>query len=251
MSPLASPVGRLLCVGDVHGCAAELETLIGAIDVRAEDRLVFLGDYVDRGPDSRRCLALLVDLRARFPEVVFLRGNHEDMFLGYLGLAGSYGEVFLDNGGVATLRSYGVAMRGRRGPPAREVQAAIPADQLEFLERALVMSFSAGDYSFVHAGVRPGVALAEQSAEDLLWIREPFLSSDTGLATTVVFGHTPMRDVLFDVPRKIGLDTGCVYGGKLSCLDLTQGILHQVTRGARAEMRRDVRPRLGRGAVHP
>jgi serine/threonine protein phosphatase 1 len=242
--PSPSGTSRLLCVGDVHGCAAELEVLLDDVALGPDDRLVFLGDYVDRGPASKQCVDLLLDVRARRPDTVFLRGNHEDMFLGYLGLGGDYGDAFLVNGGAATLQSYGLAARGRQGPRPEEARAAIAPPQLDFLEHGLVLHHTSGDYSFVHAGVRPRVALEEQRREDLLWIRETFLAADHGLPTTFVFGHTPYRDVLFDVPRKIGLDTGCVYGGRLSCLDLSQGVLHQVVRGARVATRRDVRDRL-------
>ncbi|HZR80570.1 MAG TPA: metallophosphoesterase family protein [Candidatus Binatia bacterium] len=238
---------RVLCIGDVHGCAAELEVLLAAVDAGPADRIVFLGDYVDRGPASRQCIELLLDLRRRLRDTIFLRGNHEDMFLSFLGLDGDYGEVFLANGGAATLQSYGVDARGRRPPSSAEVLDRIPEEQLAFLTETTVLHHASGDYSFVHAGVRPGAPLDEQRREDLLWIRETFLSGDHGLPTTIVFGHTPYRDVLFDVPRKIGLDTGCVYGGRLSCLDLTHGVLHQVVRGARAASRRDVRGRLGGG----
>jgi serine/threonine protein phosphatase 1 len=240
----AGGASRLLCIGDVHGCAAELELLLHAVDAGPDDRLVFLGDYVDRGPASKTCLDLLIEVRARLPRTVFLRGNHEDMFLSYLGLDGQYGDVFLVNGGAATLQSFGFEVQGRQGPPADAVLERIPSPQLDFLRHALVLHHAADGYAFVHAGVRPRIPLEEQRRDDLLWVRESFLAADHGLPWTVVFGHTPYREVLFDVPRKIGLDTGCVYGGRLSCLDLTQGVLHQVVRGARAATRRDVRDRL-------
>jgi len=236
---------RLLCIGDVHGCAAELSVLLGAVDPSSVDRLVFLGDYVDRGPASKECLDLLADVRETYPNTVCLRGNHEDMFLAYLGLDGHHAEVFLANGGAATLRSYGLDVSSRHGPGAERARAQVAPAHLAFLSEQLVMHHSADGYTFVHAGVRPGIPIERQEADDLLWIREAFLSAEHGLPSTVVFGHTPHREVLFDPPRKIGLDTGCVYGGRLSCLDLTTGVLHQVVRGARNAMQRDVRRQLG------
>ncbi|MBU6283097.1 hypothetical protein KGQ64_12720, partial [bacterium] len=118
-------------------------------------------------------------------------------------------------------------------------------DELRFLRDELVLHFSEGGALFVHAGIRPGVPLSEQVPDDLLWIREEFLLEDPGVPWLVVFGHTPYRgEPLFDVPRKVGLDTGCVYGGHLSCLDLTEGRLHQVRRGERRARTTDVGRRL-------
>ncbi|HEY8515769.1 MAG TPA: metallophosphoesterase family protein [Candidatus Binatia bacterium] len=234
--------GRLLCVGDVHGCAPELERLITDVDPGPDDQLVFLGDYVDRGPASRDTVELLLELRERLPATVLLRGNHEEMFLDFLGLGGANKEAFFWNGGAQTLASYGLAGLARE-PAAEAALAKVPASHLE-LFASLELRWQADGFAFVHAGVRPGVPLEQQRREDLLWIREEFLLHDHGLEDTVVFGHTPCRDVWFGRGRKIGLDTGCVYGGKLSCLDLTQGILHQVARGARAATRRSVASEL-------
>jgi serine/threonine protein phosphatase 1 len=239
--------GRLLCIGDVHGCAAELEVLLGAIAPARADRLVFLGDYVDRGAESRATVELLLELREKLPRAVFLRGNHEEMMLAYLGFGGDGAEIFLRAGGAATLASYDVDVRGREAPPADEVRRRLPPAHLEFLSEGLRLHHEDGPYLFVHAGVRPGRPLARQEPRDLLWIREEFLTAEHGLAQTVVFGHTPLREVWFQPLRKIGLDTGCVFGGRLSALDLTDGVLHQVRRGsARTESRsvgRELLPR--------
>src|SRR5690606_7929768 len=129
-----------------------------------------------------------------------------------------------------------------------EVLAAVPREHVEFLETSLRLHSITGPYLFVHAGVRPGVEIERQEARDLLWIREEFLSADHGLPETVVFGHTPVRHVGFGPGRRIALDTGCVYGGRLSCIDLTQGVLHQVRRGARRAERRAVKSELARAA---
>jgi len=235
--------GRLLCVGDVHGCAIELERLVDAVAPTEADRLVFLGDYVDRGPASRETVDYLIALEQRLPATIFLRGNHEEMFCDYLGVGGANREAFFNNGGAQTLASYGLPAAFE---PARErALARVPRAHLEFFDR-LVLRHEEDGFAFVHAGVRPGIALADQRREDLLWIREDFLLDEHGLDATVLFGHTPYRDVWFGAGRKVGLDTGCVYGGRLSCLDLTQGVLHQVTRGVRTATTRSVADDLAR-----
>src|SRR5262249_41480708 len=126
----------------------------------------------------------------------------------------------------AALRSYGIDPE----TPQAEVAARLPGKHLDFLD-GLATSFAWGDFLIVHAGVRPGVALPAQQTEDLLWIREEFLESPHDLGTTVVFGHTPHRRVLVDLPYKIGIDTGCVYGGALSCLVLPDEAVLQVRLG--------------------
>jgi serine/threonine protein phosphatase 1 len=219
--------GRLFAIGDIHGCAAELETLVAALPLAAGDTLLFVGDYLDRGPDSRRVVDFLLALRRREDvTTVFLKGNHEDMCLGYFGRCGRWGESWQQNGGMATLRSYGIDVR----QPGPEAVASMPPPHLEFLE-TLVPSHFAGAYLFVHAGIRPDRPWAEQDEEDLLWIREEFIVPPHRLAQTIVFGHTPQRHVYVQLPYKIGIDTGCVYGGMLTCVELTEGVLHQVRLG--------------------
>jgi diadenosine tetraphosphatase ApaH/serine/threonine PP2A family protein phosphatase len=221
---------RLYAIGDVHGCVEELEALLEAIDPEPGDKLVFLGDYVDRGPSARGVIDRLIRLRdAGRCQTVFLRGNHEDMFLSFLGERGSHGEAFLFNGGRATLASYGVVS----GSPRARVPSMIPEPHLQFL-RALELMHVDGNYVFVHAGISPLQPLDAQREEDLLWIREEFIRNRHRLGKTVVFGHTPQREVLWHLPYKIGLDTGCVYGNKLSCLDVTARRLLQVERESRS-----------------
>jgi serine/threonine protein phosphatase 1 len=161
--------------------------------------------------------------------MVFLKGNHEDMLLAYLGFSGHYGEMFLANGGQATLASYGIT------PPALSqvsAMARIPTEHLEFF--LTLKNFSVqGPFLCVHAGIDPQKPLAAQTENDLFWIRNEFISRSHGLPYTVVFGHTPQREVLFDLPAKIGIDTGVVYGGKLTCIELEEKIQFQIERGAR------------------
>jgi len=229
--------GNLFAIGDLHGCVDELEVLLDALAPRRDDLLVFLGDYVDRGPSVRALVERLLRLRDAHPACVFLRGNHEDMLLSYLGISGHHGDVYLENGGGATLASYGVPP-GVAGPAAA---ACIPDSHLDFF-RSCVLQHARGSLLCVHAGIRPGVALGEQSEEDLLWIRDEFFTQPHALPYTVVFGHTPAREARVELPYRLGLDTGLVYGNKLTCFDADGQRLVQVGRGARHATERDLAP---------
>jgi serine/threonine protein phosphatase 1 len=224
-------------IGDLHGCPGELEVMLETIAPRPGDTVVFLGDYVDRGPGVRELVERLLRLRSDAFTSVFLRGNHEDMLLSHLGVGGNHGEVYLENGGAMTLASYGVPA----GTPGRACLALLPPEHVEFF-RSCVLHHVAGSFLFVHAGIRPGMALGDQTPEDLLWIREEFFAHPHALPYTVVFGHTPTREARIDLPFRIGLDTGLVYGNKLSCLDIDGQRLLQVSRGARHATTRDLAP---------
>lgn len=226
--------GRLFAIGDIHGCRDELACLLAALPLRPEDRLVFLGDYVDRGPDSAGVVSVLLEVAATRPNTVFLRGNHEDMLLDYVADGGAYpSDAFLWNGGRATAESYGLI-----GPVTPAALAkAMPAEHARFFADTRLMHREPGIVC-VHAGIRPGVPLDQQAPEDLLWIREEFLRPPHGLDATVVFGHTPHRDVVAHLPGKLGLDTGCVYGGMLTAVELPGRIAFQVGRGKRSVTRR-------------
>ena len=222
---------RLFVVGDIHGCRLELAALLGFIrrkrGFNARDLLVFVGDYVDRGPDSRGVVQDLIDLRKEFPDnTVFLKGNHEDMFMAFLGFRGNMGGSYTYNGGLQTLHDYGI----NEFCLPEECRAAIPEEHMQFyqgLERLVVVD----NYVFVHAGVNPLRSLEAQLEEDLYWIRDEFIQNYHYFDKTIVFGHTPYRDVLFNLPYKIGLDTGAVYGNMLSCVELSKGEVFQVDRG--------------------
>jgi len=219
---------RSYIIGDIHGCVKELACLIESLPLKKRDRLVFLGDYIDRGPDSRGVVSYLLDLQQDSSyEFVFLKGNHEDMLLSYLGLAGQHGEMFFYNGGQATLVSYGLSSRDLS---SQAVFAAMPAGHIEFFQ-ALKSYWTNGAYLCVHAGIHPEKSLQEQTEAELLWIRNKFIYSAHALPYTVVFGHTPQTDVLYDLPYKIGLDTGLVYGNKLSCLETEEKVLYQIGLG--------------------
>jgi serine/threonine protein phosphatase 1 len=224
---------RVYVVGDIHGCAGELEVLIGALPLGPGDTLAFVGDYVDRGPAVREVIDLLLDLRTHEGlTTTFLRGNHEDMCLAWLGRDGRWGESWPMNGAAATLRSYGIPL-DVDGPLAAEW---LPEAHLAFLEN-LPLSAIAGSFLLVHAGVRPGRTFEEQDRDDLLWIREEFILSEHDLPYTVVFGHTPRREVLVHLPYKIGIDTGCVYGGRLTAIELNEGLVYQVPWNSRQARR--------------
>ncbi len=211
---------RVYAVGDTHGCAEQLDalhTLIGADALRAREArkvIVYMGDYLDRGPDSRGVVARLLAPSLPGCERVFLKGNHEAMTLAALapGATPEIVSFWLDNGGAATLSSYGTDIDQ---PQAAWVRA-LPRPHVEFL-LDLRTAWSCGSYLFAHAGIRPGVAPDAQEEEDLLWIREPFLSwqSEALPPGVVVHGHTPARapEVL---RHRIGVDTGAVFGGKLT-----------------------------------
>ncbi len=200
---------RILAIGDIHGCIDKLETLITRIDVSEQDTLVFLGDYIDRGPDPKGVVDLVLNLQRECAgQVICLRGNHEEMFLDYI--AGVNQEAYLYFGGRATVESYS-ADTGR---------FRVPEDHIRFFRR-LPSFYETPDYVFVHAGLRPGVPISQQVDEDRLWIRSLFINSSYDWGKRVIFGHTP-----FLVPRieenKIGIDTGAVYGRELTCLILPE-----------------------------
>jgi serine/threonine protein phosphatase 1 len=224
-APATLPPGeRVYAVGDVHGCLDRLQSLhqLIADDLAARPAdaplLVHLGDYVDRGPDSAGVVALLADggLPAPLP-TVNLMGNHEHMMLAALATGETEAtELWLANGGADSLLSWGVP----RSAQPKEWPAYLPKPHLLFL-RDLAIRHAAGGYLFVHAGIRPGIPLERQSRHDLMWIREPFLSCDDCFGPVVVHGHTPRQEPVVR-PNRIGIDTGAVMGGVLTCAVLEE-----------------------------
>ena len=236
-------------VGDIHGCVDELRRLIETLPLARGDRLVFLGDYIDRGPDSSGVVSYLISLQKQCNdfELVFLKGNHEDMLLSYLGLNGQHGDMFLINGGKATLASYGLTVDRFSAPQAL---SAIPAEHLHFFE-GLERYYSMDSFLCVHAGIHPQKSLAEQTDEELFWIRNTFIFNAHGLPYTVLFGHTPQATVLYDLPFKVGLDTGLVYGNMLTCLEVDEKVLYQISRGRKNIHRTSVQRRWNSSATLP
>ena len=223
---------RLYAIGDVHGrvdLLAEMHLRIAHDLARrpvAGRRVIHLGDYIDRGPDSARALGRLLDYQ-RAGQAEFLIGNHDRFLLDFLiDPEGADLDLWMYNGGATTLDSFGIdgllgAFSSDAGSRRRlydQLIAAMRPGLPEFLA-GLSPMLRYGDYVFVHAGVRPGVALEDQSADDLVWIREPFLSSGADHGAVIVHGHTPV-DAVEVRPNRIGIDTGAVFTGKLTCLVL-------------------------------
>jgi len=201
----------LYAVGDIHGCAQELELLLAKIAPKSEDTVVFLGDYIDRGPDSKGVIDTILQLKKKC-NVIALKGNHEALFLDFLEAPHSIGAgLFILNGGSATLASYA-------GPGGT---FEIPESHIKFLY-GLKLSHETDQFYFVHAGV-PLKALSaidqKDDEQELLWSRQPFLSSDFKWEKRVVHGHTPVKEP--DVkPNRINIDTGAVYNGFLTAVEL-------------------------------
>jgi len=222
------PAGtRVYAVGDMHGCADLLSKLFTLIDEDLKARpiadsvQVFLGDYIDRGPNSRQVIDLLI-ARRREHDVVLLKGNHEDCALQFFSDPTVF-SAWKNIGGLNTVRSYGLTpTRGDDRQSQDELAAAfnhsMPDSHRRFLQ-GLALSFTCGDFFFTHAGVRPGTPLHEQSEQDLLWIREDFLLHEEDFGKVIVHGHTPAREPEIR-PNRINIDTGAYATGRLTCLVL-------------------------------
>jgi serine/threonine protein phosphatase 1 len=220
---------RVYAVGDIHGRLDLLEEIQGLIlddAATAPERrkvIVYVGDYIDRGPNPRSVVERLAGRPLPGFEGVHLMGNHEAMMLDFLRDIEA-GPGWMWNGGGATLRSYGVAAP-RSWTDTKQLEAArrglaeaLPDSHRAFLER-LALSHREGDYLFAHAGIRPGVPLDAQEPHDLIWIRDEFLFSRSDHGAVVVHGHT-IVDVPMRLPNRIAIDTGAYLTGRLTCLVL-------------------------------
>jgi serine/threonine protein phosphatase 1 len=221
----ATPEGeRLYAVGDIHGCAALLDALLEKINADAagkKRRLIFLGDYVDRGEDSKGVIDRLMAIRGREPETIFLKGNHEQAVLDFLE-APDRNEDWLHWGGDQTLESYGIGNIWQKTPAAlaEALSRQMPDAHLEFL-RSLDLWRILGDYAFVHAGFKPGVAIDDQSEQDCLWIRAEFHNAppEGRPREVVVHGHHPVKKPQ-DHGWRIAVDTGAVWSDALTAVVL-------------------------------
>ena len=217
---------RAYAVGDIHGRVDLLEHLLAKIHADLQHRpapktlLVFVGDLVDRGPSSAQVIERLRCYRRDGVRPVFLLGNHEEVLLRIIAGDSSVVESWLKFGGLQCLQSYGVTLASIRGRSAEQVveivRASVPPEHVEFLE-SFADSCRFGDYLVVHAGIRPGVEVDQQSQADLRWIREPFLFDETDHGFVVVHGHT-ITDEVEERPNRIGIDTGAYRSGVLTAL---------------------------------
>ncbi len=206
---------KTFIIGDIHGCLDMLKRLMAKIAWSPDkDTLIFLGDYIDRGEDPKGVVEYIMDLTRRFSRVECLKGNHEAMFLDFL--SGNNRQMFLVNGGWKTLESYGPL----------DDESSIPSDHMAFYE-SLKLYLELDAYYVVHAGFEPGLAIKKQTEADMIWIRKSFIYSNHDFGKKVLFGHTPFHEPLI-MENKIGLDTGAVYGNKLTCFELPEERFHSV-----------------------
>jgi serine/threonine protein phosphatase 1 len=213
-------------IGDVHGCLErlrEIEAVIAedGLGIEGEKWIVTVGDHIDRGPSSKGVIAHVMGPAPAGFRRFALRGNHEQMMLDFLADPATHA-YWLDEGGAETLESYGLDLRGKvlESRSFRdELIAQIGGEHFDFIA-ALPYYLSLPGWLFVHAGIRPGVPLALQSDNDLLWIRSPFLTSQLTGGLRVVHGHTPGRDIVV-TPHRIGIDTHCFHSGRLSAARVT------------------------------
>jgi serine/threonine protein phosphatase 1 len=245
-------VTRVYAIGDIHG---HLDKLAAAHALIAADRrrtgdadapVVHLGDLVDRGPESAEVIDYLTAGPTGAARWITLKGNHDWLFELFLrdpairdpGLRPEHSWLHDRIGGQITLASYGIAEPGNRAPAdlLREAQARVPAQHQAFLA-ALPLTFAAPGLLFVHAGIRPGVALADQSPQDMMWIRKDFHLSAADHGAVVVHGHTPV-DAPTDYGNRINLDTGAAYGKALTAAVIEDGIPWELTAEGRRPLRR-------------
>ena len=209
---------KTFIIGDIHGCLSMLKNLLDKIDwVPDTDRLIFLGDYIDRGENPKGVVDYILSLVEASCKIDLLLGNHEVMLMDYL--EGKGRDMYLLNGGITTVASY-------RAGRLEDQEPLVSREHISFY-RALRHYIELEDYYVVHAGFRPGIPVKDQSHEDMVWIRDRFVYSDYDFGKKVIFGHTPFPEPLVQ-GNKIGIDTGAVYGNRLTCLELPEFRFHFV-----------------------
>ena len=226
-------------IGDIHGQMAELDRVLGLIEADGGPaaNIVFLGDYTDRGPDSRAVLDTLIAGRDAARNWTFLKGNHDRMFEWFLQTPLRHDPYLMVElywmherlGGETTLASYGVDADGRRREKDvhADALAAVPQAHVDFLEN-LQMAHTVGDLMFVHAGIRPDVPLDQQTEEDLLWIRQEFHDHTGPHPKLIIHGHTPTKAATH-YGNRVNLDTGAGYGNPLTAAVFEGGKVWQLT----------------------
>ena len=207
-------MSKTYIIGDIHGCSKTLTELLKIMEpIHPDDTIIFIGDYIDRGPDSKGVVDIVLDLRKRHNRVITLMGNHEFMFIN--ALKGIDIEGFLRIGGEETFKSYGIPV-----DTFQDLHKKIPQEHLIFFQE-LLLYWEDQEHIYVHAGLKPGMHLTQQSMDWLLWARDEFIDLNYDFGKKVIYGHTP-----FDKPKiddnKIGVDTGAVYDGYLTCLVLPE-----------------------------
>ena len=225
---------RIYAIGDIHGYLEQLEQLHQLIydDINNnpidEVKIIYIGDYIDRGPDSKGVLDFLIEreLVAASVEHVFLLGNHEVGMIEFMRDPEGARKDWLIWGGVETSASYGVDVVFERALNealpmfSKALKAALPQSHYEFLKNLKKLHIE-DDYVFVHAGIRPNIALDKQRTKDVTFIREGFLDSDVIHEKRVVHGHTITQEYDIEIyPNRIAIDTGIYKGGPLSCVVL-------------------------------
>ena len=219
---------KVFAIGDIHGCVRELQLLLAHLPLEQDSVLIFLGDYIDRGNHSRQVIETILSLKKQY-KVITLKGNHEAMLLDFLADPESHkGGMFILNGGSSTLASYS----------DQAGTYTIPGEHVDFF-KGLRLFDEMKDFFFVHAGV-PEIALSEiDPVEDemfMLWVRTPFLKSTHDWGKVIVHGHSPV-DEPQSLPNRINVDTSCVFGGKLTAVELPARRFYSVARSAVDEPR--------------
>ncbi|WP_339138814.1 MAG: metallophosphoesterase family protein [Candidatus Electrothrix sp. GW3-4] len=208
-----SALSKTCIIGDIHGCLTSLQSLLKLVDKEA-DTFVFLGDYIDRGSESKEVVECILNFKKKHRNVITLLGNHEIMLTNYL--RGYDDGTFMRAGGKETLVSYGIKPKTK----PEKVAKLFPEEHMNFFrELALLWENEHGIY--VHAGIEPGVHLTRQVSSYCLWARDEFIRTPYKFSKPIIFGHTVFREPLVQ-ENKIGIDTGAVYGGKLTALLLPE-----------------------------
>jgi len=208
--------GRIIAIGDIHGCINKLQDLLARLEICREDTIIFLGDYIGRGPGSKDVLSTLIGLKGKTRRTVYLLGNHENLLLEYVKSPDENLIPYLRQQSIETfLKSYGEEDLSRL-----HNLSFMPEEHVKFLE-SLELYHVENEYLFVHAGIMPGLPLAKHTAMELCEVRDMFLNAKVEIDKTVVFGHTA-----FELPLvtedKIGIDTGAVYGNLLTAVILPE-----------------------------